>query len=196
MKYKGDEMVGIFEIIVIGMGLAMDAFAVSVCKGLSMKKMNWKNAIIIALYFGIFQAIMPVIGFFFGTTFSSFVSSVDHWITFILLAIIGGNMINDSSDDELEKRNDNVDIKTMLLLAIATSIDALAVGITFAFLKANLVQSIIIIGLITFVISITGVKIGNKFGDKFQNKAELIGGIILIIIGLKILLEHLELIAL
>ena len=189
-------MVGIFEIIVIGMGLAMDAFAVSVCKGLSMKKMNWKNAIIIALYFGIFQAIMPVIGFFFGTTFSSFVSSVDHWIAFILLAIIGGNMINDSSDDELEKRNDNVDIKTMLLLAIATSIDALAVGITFAFLKANLVQSIIIIGLITFVISITGVKIGNKFGDKFQNKAELIGGIILIIIGLKILLEHLELIAL
>ena len=122
-----------FEIVLIGIGLAMDAFAVSVCKGLSMKKMDWKKAIIISLYFGIFQAVMPVIGYFLGTTFSGFVESVDHWIAFILLAIIGGNMIKDSTDDENEKRNDNIDIKTMLLLAIATSIDALAVGITFAF---------------------------------------------------------------
>ena len=182
---------GVFEIIVIGIGLAMDAFAVSVCKGLSMKKMNWKNAIIIALYFGIFQAIMPIIGYFLGTTFSGFVESVDHWIAFILLSIIGGNMIKDSADDEIEKRNDKVDLKTMSILAIATSIDALAVGVTFAFFKANVLQAVTIIGLITFGLSLIGVKIGNRFGDKFQNKAELIGGIILIIIGLKILLEHL-----
>ena len=184
-----------FEIVLIGIGLAMDAFAVSVCKGLSMKKMDWRKAIIISLYFGIFQAVMPVIGYFLGTTFSGFVESVDHWIAFILLAIIGGNMIKDSTDDENEKRNDNIDIKTMLLLAIATSIDALAVGITFAFFETNIGLGISIIGLITFILSIIGVKIGNRFGDKFQNKAELTGGIILIIIGLKILLEHLGIIA-
>ena len=184
-----------FEIVLIGIGLAMDAFAVSVCKGLSMKKMDWRKAIIISLYFGIFQAVMPVIGCFLGTTFSGFVESVDHWIAFILLAIIGGNMIKDSTDDENEKRNDNIDIKTMLLLAIATSIDALAVGITFAFFETNIGLAISIIGLITFILSIIGVKIGNRFGDKFQNKAELTGGIILIIIGLKILLEHLGIIA-
>ena len=184
----------IFEIIVIGIGLAMDAFAVSICKGLSMKKMNWKSAIIIALYFGVFQAGMPIIGYFLGTAFSGFVESVDHWIAFILLSIIGGNMIKESTDDEVEKRNDKVDIKTMILLAIATSIDALAVGVTFAFFEVNLLQAIMIIGIITFVLSIIGVKIGNRFGDKFQNKAELTGGIILILIGLKILLEHLEII--
>ena len=128
----------LFEIITIGIGLAMDAFAVSICKGLSMKKIDWKKAIIIALYFGIFQALMPVIGYLLGSTFSSFVQSVDHWIAFILLAVIGGNMIKDSTDDEVEKRNDNVDVKTMLMLAIATSIDAFAVGVTFAFFKVNL----------------------------------------------------------
>ena len=186
---------GIFELIVIGIGLAMDAFAVSVCKGLSMKKMNWKSAIIIALYFGIFQAGMPIIGYFLGTTFSGFVESVDHWIAFILLALIGGNMIKESTDDEVEKRNDRIDIKTMVLLAIATSIDALAIGVTFAFFKTDLVKAVTLIGLITFVLSILGVKIGNKFGDKFQNKAELAGGIILIIIGLKILLEHLGIVS-
>ena len=177
-----------FEIVLIGIGLAMDAFAVSVCKGLSMKKMDWRKAIIISLYFGIFQAVMPVIGYFLGTTFIGFVESVDHWIAFILLAIIGGNMIKDSTDDENEKRNDNID-------TIATSIDALAVGITFAFFETNIGLAISIIGLITFILSIIGVKIGNRFGDKFQNKAELTGGIILIIIGLKILLEHLGIIA-
>ena len=186
----------LFEIVFIGVGLSMDAFAVSVCKGLSMKKINWKNTIIIALYFGIFQALMPVIGYFLGSTFSTFVQKVDHWIAFILLAIIGGNMIKESTDDELEKRNDKVDFKTMILLAIATSIDALAVGITFAFFKVNLLLSISIIGVITFILSIIGVLIGNKFGDKLQNKAELTGGIILIIIGLKILLEHLEILVL
>lgn len=188
-------MMKIYEIIFIGLGLAMDAFAVSVCKGLSMKKMNWRSAIVIGLYFGIFQAVMPVIGYFLGITFSNFVESVDHWIAFILLSIIGGNMIKDSFDNEEEKRNDKIDFKTMILLAIATSIDALAVGVTFAFFKANLELSVIIIGLVTFILSIIGVKIGNKFGDKFQNKAELIGGIILIVIGLKILLEHLGIIA-
>ena len=181
----------LFEIIAIGFGLAMDAFAVSICKGLSMKKIDFKKAIIIAIYFGAFQALMPVLGFLLGSTFSSFVQSVDHWIAFILLAIIGGNMIKDSTDDETEKRNDNVDVKTMIILAIATSIDALAVGITFAFFKVDLIFSISIIGIITFVLSIIGVVIGNKFGDKFQNRAELAGGIVLIIIGLKILLEHL-----
>ena len=184
----------LFEIVLVGIGLAMDAFAVSVCKGLSMKKMNWKSAIIIALYFGIFQAIMPIIGYFLGTTFSSFVENIDHWIAFILLAFIGGNMIKESTDDEVEKRNDKVDVKTMLILAVATSIDALAVGITFAFFKINIGLAVAIIGSITFLLSIIGVKIGNKFGDKFQNKAELTGGIILIIIGLKILLEHLGII--
>ena len=186
----------LFEIIVIGIGLAMDAFAVSVCKGLSMKLLDWKKVIIIALYFGIFQALMPVLGYFLGSTFSSFVEQVDHWIAFILLAIIGGNMIKDSTDDEEEKRNDKVDVITMVLLAIATSIDALAVGVTFAFFEVNILLSISIIGIITFVLSILGVIIGNKFGDKFQNRAELAGGIILIIIGLKILLDHLGIIVL
>ena len=195
-KKIGEIKMELFEIIAIGIGLAMDAFAVSICKGLSMKKIDWKKAIIIALYFGIFQALMPVLGYFLGSTFSSFVQSVDHWIAFILLAIIGGNMIKDSTDDEVEKRNDKVDVKTMLLLAIATSIDALAVGVTFAFFEVNLLLSISIIGIITFVLSLLGVIIGNKFGDKFQNRAELAGGIVLIIIGLKILLEHLGILAL
>ena len=186
----------LFEIIFIGVGLAMDAFAVSVCKGLSMKKINWKKATIIALYFGIFQALMPVIGYFLGSSFSVLVEKVDHWIAFILLAIIGGNMIKESRDDELEKRNDRVDFKTMIVLAIATSIDALAIGVTFAFLNVNLILSISIIGIVTFLLSLFGVVIGNKFGDKFQNKAELAGGIILIIIGLKILLEHLGILVL
>ena len=186
----------LFEIIFIGVGLAMDAFAVSVCKGLSMKKINWKKATIIALYFGIFQALMPVIGYFLGSSFSVLVEKVDHWIAFILLAIIGGNMIKESRDDELDKRNDRVDFKTMIVLAIATSIDALAIGVTFAFLNVNLILSISIIGIVTFLLSLFGVVIGNKFGDKFQNKAELAGGIILIILGLKILLEHLGILVL
>ena len=172
----------LYEIILISIGLAMDAFAVSICKGLSMKKINWKSTIIIAIYFGLFQAIMPVFGYLLGSSFSVIVQKLDHWIAFILLAIIGGNMIKESKDDEAEKRNDKVDFKTMILLAIATSIDALAVGITFAFFKVNIVVSITIIGIITFILSFIGVIIGNKFGDKFQNKAEFIGGMILIII--------------
>lgn len=181
----------LYEIILISIGLAMDAFAVSICKGLSMKKINWKSTLIIAIYFGLFQAIMPVFGYLLGSSFSVIVQKIDHWIAFILLAIIGGNMIKESKDDETEKRNDKVDFKTMIILAIATSIDALAVGVTFAFFKVNIILSISIIGLITFILSFVGVIIGNKFGDKFQNKAEFTGGIILIFIGLKILLEHL-----
>ena len=182
---------GFLEIIVIGISLAMDAFAVSICKGLSMKKMNWKKGIIIATYFGLFQGLMPAIGFLLGSSFATLVEKVDHWIAFALLGIIGINMIRESRDKEEEKRNDDVGFKTMILLAIATSIDALAIGVTFAFLKVNLFLAISLIAIITFVISLGGVLIGNKFGDKLQNKAELIGGVVLIIIGLKILLEHL-----
>lgn len=187
---------GIIDLILIGLGLAMDCFAVSICKGLSMKKLEWKKAIIIGLYFGIFQGGMPVIGYFLGSTFESFVTSVDHWITFILLSLIGGNMIKESFDSEDDKKNDSVDFKTMLILAIATSIDALAIGITFAFLEVNIILAVLIIGIISFIMPIIGVKIGNKFGDKYQNKAEFSGGVILILIGLKILLEHLGILVL
>lgn len=182
---------GILEIILIGISLAMDAFAVAVCKGLAMPKVDWKKALIIALYFGAFQALMPIIGYFLGVSFSDLVTSIDHWIAFSLLSVIGGNMIKESYDDEIEKRNDKVDFKTMIVLAIATSIDALAVGVTFSFLKANIYMSAGFIGIITFLMSLLGVKIGNVFGDKFQNKAEFAGGTILILIGLKILTEHL-----
>lgn len=179
------------EVVFIGISLAMDAFAVSVCKGLSMKKFYWKKAIIIGLYFGGFQGLMPIFGYFLGASFTNLVYSIDHWIAFILLAAIGGDMIKGSFDDEVKKRNDKVDFKTMIVLAIATSIDALAIGITFAFLEVNLIYAVCFIGIVTFILSVLGVKIGNKFGDKFQNKAELFGGIVLILIGLKVLLEHL-----
>lgn len=182
---------GVLELILISIGLGMDAFAVAVCKGLSMKKMSWKKAGLIALYFGGFQALMPVIGYLLGTSFEAVVTSVDHWIAFILLGIIGGNMIKESFCSDCENCNDDTSFKTMVVLAIATSIDALAVGITFAFLKVNLVLAASLIGIITFALSIFGVKIGNKFGDKYERKAELAGGCILILMGLKILVEHL-----
>ena len=185
----------ILEIGLIGLGLAMDAFAVSVCKGLSMKKFDIKKMIIIGLYFGLFQFLMPIIGYFLGSSFEEIVKSVDHWIAFTLLGLIGISMIKDSFDDEVEKRNDKIDFKTMLFLAIATSIDALAVGITFAFYHVNLLISSSFIGVITFVLSSIGVRLGFRFGDKFQNKAELVGGMILILIGFKILLEDLGVIS-
>ena len=185
---------GAIEILLISIGLAMDAFAVSVCKGLAMKKMSWKKAIIIGLYFGIFQAVMPVIGYFLGTTFERFITYVDHWVAFILLVGIGINMVKEAFNKESENRNDNVDMKTMLVLSIATSIDALAIGITFACLKIHIVMPVITIGLITFIISVIGVKIGNRFGDKYEKKAEIMGGVILILLGIKILLEHLGII--
>ena len=176
---------GVLEILLIAIGLAMDAFAVSVCKGLSMKKMSWKKAIIVGLYFGIFQALMPVIGYFLGTTFESLVTQIDHWIAFGLLIFIGLNMLKEAFSKDSENCNDKVDVKTMFILAIATSIDALAVGITFAFLNVNLLLAILIIGITTFAISVIGVKIGNKFGDKYERKAEVVGGLILIFIGIK-----------
>ena len=185
---------GAIEILLISIGLAMDAFAVSVCKGLAMKKMSWKKAIIIGLYFGIFQAVMPVIGYFLGTTFERFITNVDHWIAFILLVGIGINMVKEAFDKESKNRNDDVDVKTMLVLSIATSIDALAIGITFACLKIHIVMPVITIGLITFIISVIGVKIGNRFGDKYEKNAEIMGGVILILLGIKILLEHLGII--
>ena len=185
---------GVVEILLISLGLAMDAFAVSVCKGLAMKKMSWKKALIIGLYFGVFQAVMPTIGFFLGTTFERFITNIDHWIAFILLVGIGINMIKEAFDEESENRNDNVDIKTMLVLSIATSIDALAIGITFACLKMHILIPVITIGVTTFIISVIGVKIGNRFGDKYEKKAETMGGIILILLGTKILLEHLGII--
>ena len=185
---------GAIEILLISIGLAMDAFAVSVCKGLAMKKMSWKKAIIIGLYFGIFQAVMPVLGYFLGTTFERFITNVDHWVAFILLVGIGINMVKEAFNKESENRNDNVDMKTMLVLSIATSIDALAIGITFACLKIHIVMPVITIGLITFIISVIGVKIGNRFGNKYEKKAEIIGGVILILLGIKILLEHLGII--
>lgn len=186
---------GIIELILLSIGLGMDAFAVSVCKGISMKKMNWKKACIIGLYFGGFQAIMPVIGYFFGSSFESIITNIDHWIAFILLAIIGAKMIQEAFQKEEEEYNEDISVKTMIVLSIATSIDALAVGITFAFLKVNLLLAITLIGTITFILSVIGTKIGNKFGDKYKSKAELAGGIILIIIGLKILLEHIGIIS-
>ena len=185
---------GAIEILLISIGLAMDAFAVSVCKGLAMKKMNWKKAAIIGLYFGIFQAVMPVIGYFLGNTFEIFITYVDHWVAFILLVGIGINMVKEAFNKESENRNDNVDMKTMLVLSIATSIDALAIGITFAFLNVNLILAVALIGVITFILAVIGTKIGNRFGDKYQNKAELVGGIILVLLGIKILLEHLNII--
>lgn len=182
------------EIFLIGIGLAMDAFAVAVCKGLAMKKLEWKKTIIIALYFGVFQALMPLIGFYLGATFETLVTSIDHWIAFVLLGFIGGNMIRESFGDESDNCNDSVSFKTMIVLAIATSIDALAIGITFAFLQTNISLAVFVIGIVTFLVSLLGVKIGNKFGDKYESKAEFIGGSILLIMGIKILLEHLEII--
>lgn len=188
---------GLIEIILIAVSLAMDAFAVSICKGLSMKKMDWKKAIIIGLYFGIFQAGMPVIGYLLGVGFEESIKFIDHWIAFGLLAFIGGNMIKEAlSKNEEDEVDDKVDFKTMVVLAIATSIDALAVGVTFAFLNVNIVLAVSLIGILTFIISCIGVKLGNVFGDKYEKKAELAGGVVLILIGLKILLEHLGILVL
>ena len=186
----------IIEILLLGISLSMDAFAVSVCKGLSMKEINWKKAIIIGLYFGIFQALMPVIGYILGSTFESLVTNIDHWIAFVLLVLIGGNMIREAlSKEENDNYNDDVDFKTMSILAIATSIDALAIGITFAFLNVNVSFAVTLIGITTFIISLIGVKLGNKFGSNYKSKAWIAGGIVLILIGIKILLEHLGIIA-
>lgn len=182
---------GLLELFILAVGLSMDAFAVSVCKGLAMLKITVKKAAVVGIWFGGFQALMPALGYLLGSQFKNSITAIDHWIAFILLGIIGGNMIREACSGECEKENDSLDIKTMFLLAVATSIDALAVGITFAFLKVNIAAAVSFIGVTTFVISAAGVKIGNIFGTKYKSKAELAGGIILILLGLKILLEHL-----
>jgi len=180
-----------FEIFFIGVGLAMDAFAVSICKGLSMKRIDYKKCFIIAFYFSLFQMLMPLMGYFLGSAFENLIVSIDHWIAFIMLFMIGLNMIKEAFSQS-EETNEKIDFRTMLPLAIATSIDALAVGITFAFLRVNLLLSIITIGIVTFVITFMGVIIGNKVGNKFEKASTILGGIILIFIGIKILLEHLS----
>ena len=183
------------ELFVIAVGLSMDAFAVAVCKGLSMQKMSWKKGIIVGLYFGIFQGAMPLIGYFLGVQFQGRIQAVDHWIAFVLLALIGINMIRESLSKEEEEANDSVDFKSMSVLAVATSIDALAIGVTFAFLKVEIVPAVSFIGVTTFVLSLIGVKIGNVFGSRYKSKAEFVGGLILVLMGLKILLEHLNIIS-
>lgn len=180
---------GVSEILFLSVGLGMDAFAVAICKGLSMIKMKWKNAIVIAIYFGIFQALMPVIGYFLGSKLSSAVTKVDNYIAFFLIASIGINMLIEAFKKEDEKENDSTDFKTMIVLAIATSIDALAVGVTFAFLKISIIEPIVSIGIITFFLSLLGVKIGNIFGETYKKHAQIAGGIILILIAIKILID-------
>ena len=186
----------LWELVLIGIGLSMDAFAVSLCKGLGMKKINYRHGLIIALFFGVFQGIMPLIGWFLGTQFEQYIKPVDHWVAFALLTYIGVKMIWDATHEKEEEKNEKLedpklDLKEMLLLAIATSIDALAVGITFAVLQTPIVPAITIIGLTTFCLSWIGVAIGNRFGTRYEKKAEITGGVVLVLIGLKILLEHL-----
>lgn len=192
---------GFVELFLIGVGLSMDAFAVSICKGLGMKRLNMEQALVIGLFFGDFQALMPLIGWALGTQLADFITPIDHWIAFILLALIGGKMLFDAfrEDDEEEAgepKDTRLDLKELLMLAIATSIDALAVGITFAFLGVNIVVAIAVIGVTTFALSVVGVAVGHVFGARYEKGATIAGGIVLILIGCKILLEHLGIIAL
>lgn len=197
---KGERtIVGFVELFLIGVGLSMDAFAVSICKGLGMSRLNMRQAAVISLFFGGFQALMPLIGWALGSQLTDFITPIDHWIAFGLLAFVGGKMLWDAfyEDDEDEgvQTDEKLDLKELLMLAIATSIDALAVGITFAFLQVAIVPSIAIIGLTTFVISFAGVAVGHFFGARFEKPATIVGGVVLILIGVKILLEHLGVIA-
>lgn len=182
------------ELFLIAVGLSMDAFAVSVCKGLSVKRLSAKHALIVGIYFGGFQFLMPVIGYLLGFRFEHIITNIDHWIAFVLLAFIGGSMIKESFGKS-EELNDDFSFKTMLMMAVATSIDALAVGITFAFLSVRILPAAGLIGITTFIISGAGIYIGNVFGAKYKSRAELAGGVILILIGVKILLEHLGIIS-
>lgn len=180
----------IIEISIIAIGLAMDAFAVALCKGVAFPKTTPKNILIVGGYFGLFQALMTLIGYFLGTSFSSLISSLDHWLIFSLLVIIGINMIREIDSDN-ENINAETSIREMLPPALATSIDALGVGITLSFFKGSIIYYSLIIGIITFILSMIGVKIGHNFGLKYEDKAKMIGGIILIFIAFKILVEHL-----
>ena len=180
----------LFDLFILAVGLSMDAMAVAICKGLSVQKLKFRHAIITGLYFGGFQAAMPLLGYFLGRQFQAYIQSVDHWIAFVLLGLIGANMIKESFG-EAEECNCSFCPKAMLPMAVATSIDALAVGVTFAFLQVTIAPAVTFIGVITFSLSAVGVYIGHLFGAKFKSKAELVGGVVLILMGLRILFEHL-----
>lgn len=180
------------ELFILSIGLSMDAFAVAISKGLSLKKFTFKNALIVGLYFGSFQALMPLLGYFLGAQFESKITTIDHWIAFILLVAIGFNMIKEAfSPDDEDTPDASLRFGAMIVLAVATSIDALAVGITFAFLQINILLAIITIGICTLILSMIGVKLGTVFGMKYKTKAEIFGGVILILMAFKILLDHL-----
>ena len=184
----------LFELFVLAVGLSMDAFAVSICKGLSVKRVQWKHMITCGAYFGLFQGLMPLIGYLLGVNFQEMIQAVDHWIAFVLLGIIGVNMVREAMgpQEECEGCGDcSFGFKAMVMLAIATSIDALAVGVTFAFLNVRIVPAVCFIGVITFCLSAIGVKLGNIFGMKWKKRAEMAGGLILVGMGVKILVEHL-----
>ena len=191
----GFSCMSILELLLLAVGLAMDAFAVSICKGLALERVTLKHAAIVGAWFGVFQALMPTIGYFLGSTFEQYITAFDHWIAFALLALIGGNMIREALHPEEDGADASLGFRTMLMLAIATRIDALAVGVTFACLQVNLLASVLMIGIITFGISMAGVKLGSIFGNRYQARAELAGGVILILLGFKILLEHLGVIS-
>ena len=192
MEERGEMSLNTLELLLIAIGLSMDAFAVSVCKGLSIKKLSLRNCIIVGVWFGTFQALMPLLGYFIGSAFETYIIAVDHWIAFILLSLIGGNMIKGSYEEDGGENNDSLQPSIMFTLAIATSIDAFAVGITFALLPSvNIIYAVSFIGCITLILSAVGVKMGHLFGKGQSARAERLGGIILIGMGLKILLEHL-----
>ena len=180
---------GILELFVIAVGLSMDAFAVSICKGLSVPRAKKSQLLVTGLYFGGFQALMPLIGYLLGVNFRQFITSVDHWIAFVLLVIIGVNMIREARE-EAEELDASFSVTAMLPLAVATSIDALAVGVTFAFLQVQIIPAVLFIGVTTCILSMAGVRIGHVFGSRYKSRAELLGGLILVIMGVKILLEH------
>ena len=190
---------GIGELLLLAVGLSMDAFAVSVCKGLALRRATFKAEITCGVWFGGFQTLMPLIGYFLGTLFAAAIQAVDHWIAFGLLAIIGANMLKEALSKEEEcccENGADMSVKTMLVMAVATSIDALAVGISLAMVgNVNIFFAVSLIGICTCILSMLGVKIGNVFGSRFESKAEIAGGVILILLGVKILLEHLEVLA-
>ena len=185
----------LLELFILAVGLSMDAFAVSVCKGLALGKIKVKHCLIVGAWFGGFQALMPLIGWFLGSRFEQYIRAFDHWVAFGLLVAIGANMLREALSGEEEKADASLAFKTMLVMAVATSIDALAVGITFAFLRVRILPAVLFIGVTTFLLSMLGVKAGSLFGEKYQKKAEIAGGIILILLGVKILLEHLGVIS-
>ena len=178
-------------LFILAVGLSMDAFAVSICKGLAMKKITPAKMAVVGLWFGGFQMLMPIIGYLLGFQFSERISSIDHWVAFVFLGLIGGSMIKEALSGEEENADASLDVRTMFLLAVATSIDALAVGVTFAFMTVEVLPASALIGVVTFAFSAVGVKVGNVFGVKYKSKAELAGGILLVLLGVKILLEHL-----